>query len=121
MKKIVAVMATVLASVAAQAADPQLRIGATNDSNIYVIPASFVRYDDKSMSAMFAEQNKKTLRTQRGYFAIYEDDCARAYGTMYFKEHLNSEWRPNNQFVLKGTSVGDQYATVLCELLEMSK
>lgn len=116
MKKLIAVFATALLSASVQAEQPTW-IGASNVSNFYVISSSFVRHSDKSISAMFEDQNKKTQRSERGYFGMMESDCARGFGTLYFKEHYTSQWVPNSQFVLAGSTVGDQIATVLCGML----
>ena len=116
MKKLIAVFATALLSASVQAEQPTW-IGASNVSNFYVISSSFVRHSDKSISAMFEDQNKKTQRSERGYFGMMEIDCARGFGTLYFKEHYTSQWVPNSQFVLAGSTVGDQIATVLCGML----
>ena len=116
MKKLIAVFATALLSASVQAEQPTW-IGASNVSNFYVISSSFVRHSDKSISAMFEDQNKKTQRSERGYFGMMESDCARGFGTLYFKEHYTSQWVPNIQFVLAGSTVGDQIATVLCGML----
>ena len=116
MKKLIAVFATALLSASVQAEQPTW-IGASNVSNFYVISSSFVRHSDKSISAMFEDQNKKTQRSERGYFGMMESDCARGFGTLYFKEHYTSQWVPNSQFVLAGSTVGDRIATVLCGML----
>ena len=116
MKKLIAVFATALLSASVQAEQPTW-IGASNVSNFYVISSSFVRHSDKSISAMFEDRNKKTQRSDRGYFGMMESDCARGFGTLYFKEHYTSEWVPNIQFALAGNTVGDQIATVLCGML----
>ena len=116
MKKLIAVFATALLSASVQAEQPTW-IGASNVSNFYVISSSFVRHSDKSISAMFEDRNKKTQRSDRGYFGMMESDCARGFGTLYFKEHYTSQWVPNIQFVLAGSTVGDQIATVLCGML----
>ena len=116
MKKLIAVFATALLSASVQAEQPTW-IGASNVSNFYVISSSFVRHSDKSISAMFEDRNKKTQRSERGYFGMMESDCARGFGTLYFKEHYTSEWVPNIQFALAGNTVGDQIATVLCGML----
>jgi len=116
MKKLIAVFATALLSASVQAEQPTW-IGASNVSNFYVISSSFVRHSDKSISAMFEDRNKKTQRSDRGYFGMMESDCARGFGTLYFKEHYTSEWVPNTQFALAGNTVGDQIATVLCWML----
>lgn len=116
MKKLIAVFTTALLSASVQAEQPTW-IGASNVSNFYVISSSFVRHSDKSISAMFEDQNKKTQRSERGYFGMMESDCARGFGTLYFKEHYTSQWVPNSQFVLAGSTVGDRIATVLCGML----
>ena len=116
MKTLIAVFATALLSASVQAEQPAW-IGASNVSNFYVISSSFVRHSDKSISAMFEDQNKKTQRSERGYFGMMESDCARGFGTLYFKEHYTSQWVPNSQFVLAGSTVGDRIATVLCGML----
>lgn len=116
MKKLIAVFATALLSASVQAEQPTW-IGASSVSNFYVISSSFVRHSDKSISAMFEDQNKKTQRSERGYFGMMESDCARGFGTLYFKEHYTSQWVPNSQFVLAGSTVGDRIATVLCGML----
>ena len=116
MKKLIAVFATALLSASVQAEQPAW-IGASSVSHFYVISSSFVRHSDKSISAMFEDQNKKTQRSERGYFGMMESDCARGFGTLYFKEHYTSQWVPNSQFVLAGSTVGDRIATVLCGML----